>query len=193
MKSKGLSGVVAAIIVVVVVGIGASAYYIGAVLPGGQTTSSAILTASQSSVTSSTLVSTASTSSMTSSSSQTSALASSGQGAQLKITASPVSHSLSGSQLTATCGLTKPAQGASYLQVTNTGTAPSTISNISFNYVDMGTESGKPTGTCSVAAGATAYITFTGIGNDMATAGEMFNVSITGDNGGFANVEGAFV
>ena len=127
-----------------------------------------------------------------SSTTQAASQSSSGQGAQLHIATSKFAHSLSGMQVAFTCGSTTPAQGASYLQVTNSGTAPSVISNVSFNYVDMGTESGAPTGDCTIGAGATVYITFSGIGMDMAGAGEMYNVSITGSNGGFAYAQSAF-
>ncbi|MDA4118828.1 MAG: hypothetical protein OK455_10865 [Thaumarchaeota archaeon] len=229
MERRAISNAMVAVIVVIVIGIGASAYYVGAVLPGAQTTatstvlpnsststtkgvtdtmmsttstssmmSSSSSTMTQSSMmssssTTSSMVSTVSTSSMMSSSTTTSSVqSSSGQGATLQIAASQVSHSLSGASVAATCGSTTPAQGASYLKVTNTGTVSSTISNISFNYVDMATESGAPYATCTVAAGATVYVTLTAVGLDMATAGEMFTVSVTGTNGGFAYAGGNF-
>jgi len=209
MQRKGMSTGVAAAIIVVVIGVGASAYYIGAVLPSGQTSTTTLGSTSSSSMTavantmipapsssstssSSSSSATVTTSSMMSSSTQSTSQSSSGQGAALHIAASRVSHSMSGMQVSFTCGTTMPGQGASYMQVTNSGTLPSDITNVSLNYVDMGTESGAPTGACTIAAGATMYITFTGIGMDMASAGEMTNISISGSNGGFTFTQTAF-
>lgn len=127
-------------------------------------------------------------------STQSGAQSTSGQAAQLGIPASYVSHLLNGDSVAATCGTAMPAPGASYLEVTNTGTAPSVINTISFSYIDMSTvtDSGAPSGVCSVAAGATVYITVTGIGVNVAGAGESFSVSVIGTNGGFANISGVF-
>jgi len=89
-----------------------------------------------------------------------------------------------------------PAQGASYLEVTNNGTAPSVINNISFSYMQvMETpiwETGGPTGACTLGPGATDYITLTGVGVDLAAEGEAFWVTVMGNNGGFAYIIGAF-
>ena len=94
--------------------------------------------------------------------------------------------------MAASCGPSAPVQGASYLQVANNGTVSATIMTIAFNYVDMVTSTGAPSGNCVIAAGTTTYITLTGIGTDPATAGEPFNVSLTGTNGEFTNVDGTF-
>jgi hypothetical protein len=200
MKRRAISGAVAAIIVAVAVGAGASVYYLGVVLPAGRTiaTDTMMSTLSTSSLMPSTkttdnMMSTVSSSVAASSSSKSSAQSSSSQAAKLHIVALHVSHTLSGATVAATCAPTTPAQGASYLKVTNNGTAPAEIVGISFNYVEMMTESGAPTGTCTVAAGATEYITLRGIGEDPATAGQLFTVSITGNNGGWAYLDGSFV
>jgi hypothetical protein len=129
---------------------------------------------------------------MTSSSTKSSAQSSANQAAKLQIVAGHVSHTLGGADLAATCSLTMPAQGASYLEVTNNGTAPAEINTIAFSYVEMAMSSGAPTGACVVGAGATEYITLTGIGMDAATAGAPFTLTLIGSNGGSANFEGAF-
>ena len=200
MERGAISVAVAAIIIIVAVGAGASAYYLGVVLPGGKTTAtdatmSTVSTSSAmpSTTTTENVMPTVSSSTTASSSSKGGTQSTSSQAAKLQILASHVSHSMSGVTLAATCGLTMPDQGASYLKVTNNGTAPADITGITFSYVEMGIDSGAPTGACTVAVGATLYITMTGIGMDMATMGEAFSVSITGNNGGFAYVEGAFV
>jgi hypothetical protein len=86
-----------------------------------------------------------------------------------------------------------PAQGASYLAVSNTGTAPAEIKAITFSYVEMMTSSGAPTSSCTVGVGATEYITLTGIGADPATAGTLFSVSISWGSSGYTSVAGTFV
>jgi hypothetical protein len=134
------------------------------------------------------------TSNATTSTQSTSSQTALSQGAQLEIPASYVSHSLNGDSVAATCGPTMPAAGASYLEVANTGTAPSTIDTISFSYIDMTTvtDSGAPTGACTVAAGAIEYVTLMGVGVNVASVGEQFTVSVIGNNGGFANISGVF-
>ncbi len=76
--------------------------------------------------------------------------------------------------------------------MTNSGTAPTVINKITVNYAVMTTEVGAPTGDCTVAPGATAYMTLTGVGMDMATTGEAFSFVLTGSNGASAYVLGAF-
>jgi sorbitol-specific phosphotransferase system component IIA len=111
----------------------------------------------------------------------------------LTIVSGRVSHKLSGADVAATCGLALPAQGASYIVVTNHGTAPADISRITFSYVEMMTSSGAPTGACTVGVGGTEYITLTGIGADPASAGELFNVSLSWSGNGYASLQGTFV
>ncbi len=128
-----------------------------------------------------------------SSSSQTSAQSSSsGQAANLQIVAARVSHAVAGTPVAGTCSGTMPPAGASYIEVTNNGTASASINKIVFDYVEMMTESGAPTGACVVAAGATEYITLTGVGVDTANAGEAFTVSVFPSSGSFVYLQGAF-
>lgn len=128
---------------------------------------------------------------MTTLSTQSSAHSSIGQGADLQIAASYISHSLSGTAVAATCGPAMPAGGVSYLEVTNNGTASSNITGLTFVYVDMPTnDSGAPTGACTVAVGATEYITLTGIGMDVTGGKDVYTASVTGTNGGFAYTSG---
>lgn len=119
---------------------------------------------------------------------------SAGQEANLSIVAAHVSHSLEMMTVGATCAASPPQQGASYVEVRNSGTAPSNITSISFSYVDMAdvTDTGTPTGGCTVGPGATEYVTVTGVGVNVATAGEMFTVSVSGSNGGFTYAGGSF-
>src|ERR1700730_15781221 len=93
-------------------------------------TSSASTSSMMSSTSTSSMMSSTSTSSMMSSSTQSQTQSSSGPGAHLQVVANHVSHSLGGFAFAATCGVTAPAQGASYLKVTNNGTAPAKITNI---------------------------------------------------------------
>ncbi len=222
MKRRAVSWALAAValtLVAVAGGIGASVYYLGSGVAASQTmatetgmsttsqganmptstmatstmaTSSMTTSAMISTVSSSGVASTVSSSNMASTSTQTSVQSSSGQGAQLSIEAMTVSHSLGGYPVAGTCGSAMPGSSASYIEVTNTGTVPTVINTIDFNYVDMVTEMGAPSGACTVGAGATAYITLAGIGTDVATSGEMFSVSVIGTNGGFANAGGNF-
>jgi len=111
----------------------------------------------------------------------------------LTIVSSRVSHTLAGIDVAATCGTVMPVQGASYLVVSNTGTAPAEIKSITFSYVEMMTSSGAPTSSCTVGVGATEYVTLKGIGADPATAGELFNVSLSWGSGGYSSLEGTFV
>jgi hypothetical protein len=117
---------------------------------------------------------------------------SSRQAAHLRIISARVSHALSGAPVAATCGPVMPAQGASYVVVTNDGTAANTIKGITFSYVEMMSRSGAPTGACVVGAGATEYITLTGVGEDPATAGEPFSILLNSSSGELANFQGAF-
>src|SRR5438552_4938821 len=119
------------------------------------------------------------TSSSASSSTRGSAQSSSRLAANLTIASGRVSHTLGGTDVAATCGLVMPEQSASYLVVSNTGTAPAEIKGITFSYVEMMTSSGTPTGSCTVAVNATEYITLKGVGADPATSGELFTVSIS--------------
>ena len=162
--------------------IGASVYYLGAATPSAST-----MTIENS-------TSTVHPGSPASSSVPIGAQSSSGQGAHLGIEASVVSHLLGATQFSATCGSSTPAQGASYIEVTNTGAAPATVSGVSFSFVDMTpvTESGAPTGACTLGAGESAYITFGGIGQDRAYAGESFTFTVNWGGGGFAYAEGNF-
>jgi hypothetical protein len=111
----------------------------------------------------------------------------------LTIVSGRVSHTLGGTDVAATCGLSMPAQGASYLVVSNTGTVPVEIKGITFSYVEMMTSSGAPTSSCTVGVGATAYITLKGIGAEPATAGALFSVSISWGSSGYTSLAGTFV
>jgi hypothetical protein len=215
MERRALSTAVVAVIVVVVIGVGASAYYLGVVLPSGQTSttegtmstvpsssSSSMLTqttmqttampSSSSSSSSMTEVMTSSTSrsSTTSSSTQTTTQTSTNQTANLQIVAGHISHTLGGTNVGGTCSTTMPAQGASYVEVTNNGTAPSVINTIAYSYGAMSESQGAPSGTCVIGAGATEYIKLTGIGMDAASTGDVFNIQLIGTNGGAASLSG---
>lgn len=207
MKRRAISWAltaVAATIIAVAAGIGASVYYLGAAPPLAQTTESMMPTISTSSMqpsstqssttTTGTMVPTVSPSTTASMSTQSGAESSSTQAAHLKIVAGYVSHVLSGGAVAATCSGLMPAQGESYLEVTNNGTAPADVNNLTFENLaaDMASGSGAPTGACTVGAGSTEYVTLTGIGNTMATAGETFTVSLTATNGGYASFTGTF-
>jgi hypothetical protein len=210
MERRAISGAVAAIIIIVVVGIGASAYYLGAVLPAGKssTTSSTMSTVmpsvAPSSTTAQTMLSSSSSqtsmmsssthSSMTTSSSTQTATAqsTSNQTVKLKIVAGHVSHTLGGMPVGASCSSTMPAQGSSYLQVTNSGTAPTEVNTIAYSWGAMSESSGAPTGGCVIAIGATEYIKLTGIGMDTASPGDSFSVQLIGSNGGSASLDGTF-
>jgi len=111
----------------------------------------------------------------------------------LSIVASYVSHTLEMTDVGGTCGAS-PSQGASYLEVRNNGTASTAISVMSFSYEDMAqvVDTGVVSGTCTVDPGATLYITITGVGENVATAGEMFTVSLTGTDGAFTYGSGSF-
>jgi hypothetical protein len=200
MKRKAISFAAAATITAVAIGIGASAYTLEAVISVGQnnTTEAGTSTALSSinmlstTTTMNAMISTKSQNAVTSSSTNSSSQSSPGETASLQIAADHVSPGLSGAAVDATCGLAMPAQGASYLEVTNNGTAPTVIDRISFNYALMAMGSGVPMGDCAVAVGATVYITLTGIGMNMATAGETFTVELSGSNGGFVSAGGKF-
>jgi len=216
MPRRGLTAAVAGAIVVIVVGIGATAYYFGALAPAGTTTTTStalaqtmITTTNAETMPSSSTMSTT-TSSMIGASSTTTSMStpvmsttssmstatmtttqsSTSGGAQLHITSWSVSANIAGEPVTATCGTSMPGSGANYIAVTDSGTAPSVITNLSFSYLDMATEAGAPTGTCTINPGTTTYITLSGIGIDMATSGNPFTVSLTGTNGGFVYTEG---
>ena len=160
--------------------IGASVYYLGAAPPAVSTTSE-------------TSVSSASSSAATSSP-QGGGQTTSSLGAQLGIESTSVSHLLSTTHFSATCGVVAPAQGASYIEVTNSGSAPAAISSVSFSYIDMTpvTDSGAPSGDCTVGAGATEYITFMGIGQDRAYTGVSFTVTVNWGDSGYAYAAGTF-
>ena len=198
--------------VAVAVAAAASAYYVVAVLPAAQSLSTT-LSMGQTSTTTQTTASSVSSSSIggmmstvspssttsssmassTSSSTQSSVQSSSREAANLTMPSGRVSHKLGGADVAATCGPTMPSQGASYLVVTNSGTAPAEIKAITFSYVEMMTSSGAPTGQCTVGVGATEYITLTGVGADPATAGGLFTVALSWGTSGYSSLEGTFV
>jgi len=124
----------------------------------------------------------------------TTSSSSSGLKANLEIRSTHVSHSLDETPVAASCSSTAPPQGASFVSVTNTGEATSTITGVAFTYVDMSevTDSGSPTGDCIAGPGATVFIIVTGIGMNVATSGEDFGVTVTGSNGGLGYSTGQF-
>ncbi len=85
-----------------------------------------------------------------------------------------------------------PAPGASYLQVTNNGTAAADVTGISISYVEMMTSSGAPSNDCLVGVGATEYITLTGVGADPTDAGIPYTLTIIATTGAYANANGTF-
>lgn len=177
MADRVMSWPVALAAVVVVIAIGASALYLDTGTQA-RTTSSAV---------------SAPSTTLTTSSSQSSSQSSSGT-PMLEIASFYVSHSTSFTAVTVACVSSAPAQGASYIEVTNNGTAPSVINAVAFSYVDMAqiTDTGAPSGDCTVAPGATIYLVVTGIGENVATQGEQFSVSVEGSHGGEAFSVGSF-
>ena len=180
-RSFGREGRLVVIIAALALVIGVSVFYLGGA------------TSSASTTTVETSTSTAHPASTASTTAPGGAQTSSNQGPQLGIEASNVSHLLSATLFSATCA-SNPALVVSYIKVTNTGVAPATISSVSFSFIDMTpvTESGIPTGACALGAGATGYVTFMGIGQDRAYAGESFTVTVNWGGGGFAYAEGNF-